>query len=69
MTVLHRFYCIVYVQRPPSNALADVIQARGLNFHQSLHLHPYSVYASSKSSGESVQNTEPSLIDNVISTV
>ena len=43
-----------YAEKPPSNTHAYISSgAKGLNFGLSLHLHPYFVYASSKSSSES----------------
>ena len=44
---------ITHAQKSPLKLQADVSRgARGLNFNQSLHLHPYFKYASSKGSGE-----------------
>ena len=52
-------------QIPPINSHIDVTSnAQDLNFGHSLHLHPYSVIASSEGSGES---PESSLHKNVVS--
>ena len=53
MGVKHRFYCTMYVQKPPLNVHADAgasIWARVLKFGLSLYLNPYMyfVYVSSE---------------------
>ena len=49
-TYIHEILILItYVQKLPINTHADTSSgARILNFSQSLHLHPYFVYASSK---------------------
>ena len=53
-----RFWYLSHMRKkPPLNAHGGVSQAsraRCLNFGQSLYLHPYFEYASSRGSGESV---------------
>ena len=45
---------ITCTQKPPLNPYFEISSwARGLNCGQSLNLHPYFMYASSKGSGES----------------
>ena len=45
-----------HMQKPPLNAHADISStARYLCFGLSIHLHPYSVYASNVGSGKSAQ--------------
>ena len=61
----HLTQVLLYVTKPPISTHVDVSSgARGLNFGLSLYQHPYFVYASSESSGESVN--EPSLLVNAI---
>ena len=60
---------IANAQKLPLNAKADIPKgARGLNFGLSPDLYQFFVYVSSKGSGESAGQPEPSMLNNVIST-
>ena len=58
---------MAYAQKPTLNDHAGISRrARGLNFGQSLHLHPYFAYVSSEASGKCAGSAERWLFDHAI---